>query len=123
MMMLLLPNIVIAGNRGKAYTISMQRKHRTSSGHNQGLDREGNRIPPRPFICTISESSGIQSDINKEDISSYEIWSESYEICIASYTSEDDFIYHIFSIPGAYEIRLISDDYVFVGYILTSDTQ
>lgn len=63
--------------------------------HNQELDREGTRMPPRPIICIINEQ-GVQTDIPSEDIISYELWDISGS-CIVSLADDKEFVQYLYS--------------------------
>lgn len=97
------------------YTMAMTKKKK---GQKNDLDPKGVRLPPRPIIVTIS-SSGIQSDINPDEIISYEVWDIDGNTCQASFCEEHPFCQYIFNAPGEYQINMVTDDYVFVGYIST----
>lgn len=83
-------------------------------------DHDGNRTQVRPIRCTISVDNGIQCDVDFNDIIIiYEIWCEDTDICIASYTDQLQFVQNLFSFPGNYKIRLVTDDCNYIGYIST----
>lgn len=81
---------------------------------------KGHRIPPRPICCNIDSEAGtitLSKDI--EAVISYEIWDESATACLAYYADEAAFIDHLFTIPGDYQIRIVTDDYTYTGYVST----
>lgn len=78
---------------------------------------DGNRIPPRPILCSISIEYGIECEVTPEDILSYEIWSEDSTVCIATFADETDFVQQLFALPGAYQIRFLTAYYIYIGYI------
>lgn len=116
---LLVPQMTKALNIGMTYTVNMQKLKREEPKKGELNNRDGNRIPPRPIICTISETDGIQIDLCNDDIYAYEVWNETAETCFASYNDETDFVQYIFSIPGTYQIKLITEEYVYTGCIST----
>lgn len=73
------------------------------------------RTPSRPIICTITPDGVNIPSVNTEDIITYDVFSSGGD-CIASFTSEQDFISFLFSIKGTFEIRIHIDGYVFHGY-------
>lgn len=81
-------------------------------------DEEGHRLPARPIILIIQED-GIISTINTEAIISYEILDIDGLVCIASFTEETEFTNYLFIYPGEYQIRLLAEDYYYVGEIST----
>jgi len=74
------------------------------------------RMPSRPVICTISPDRVFIPSVNSDDILSYEVY-DSEGSCMASFTSEADFIFFIYDTEGTVEIRIHVDGYVFHGFI------
>ncbi len=70
------------------------------------------------MMCIFSEE-GIQADIAPEEIMSYELWDQTEEFCIASFTDEASFLQYLFSYPGEFQIRIETDEYTYVGYLST----
>lgn len=81
-------------------------------------DNDGPRIPPRHVICIISQT-GMHSSIDSDEIIDYEIWDKDGVVCFASYIDDQSFCQYLFNVPGNYQIRIATDDYVYVGYIST----
>lgn len=73
------------------------------------------RTPARPIICTITPDGVNIPSVNTEDIIAYDVFSPEGD-CIASFTSEQDFISFIYGNNGTFEIRIHIDGYVFHGY-------
>lgn len=73
------------------------------------------RTPARPIICTITPDSVNIPSVNTENIIAYDVFSPAGN-CIASFTSEQDFISFIYDINGTFEIRIHIDGYVFHGF-------
>lgn len=121
LMLLFTPNMTMALdlNNTTTYTVKMQKQQHEKLKKGDQTSRNGNRIPSCPIICTISETDGIQIDLCNDDIYAYEVWNETAETCFASYNDETDFVQYIFSIPGTYQIKLITEEYVYTGYIST----
>ena len=74
------------------------------------------RTPARPIICTITPDGVNIPSVDTEDIMAYDVFSPAGD-CIASFTSEQDFISFIYGINGTFEIRIHIDGYVFHGYV------
>lgn len=74
------------------------------------------RTPARPIICTITPDGVNIPSVDTEDIIAYDVFSPAGD-CIASFTSEQDFITFIYGINGTFEIRIHIDGYVFHGYV------
>lgn len=86
--------------------------------HDTELEHEGNRMPPRAVFAIISADE-FQSDINPNDIISYEIWDESDNDCIASFPDDIPFCQYLFTNPDDYCIKIYTAEYIYVGYIST----
>lgn len=115
LMMLLLPNMMLSIEVGATQTVNLQKKP-VKKEHHQDLDREGTRKPSLPIVCTISEQ-GVQSEIPTEDIISYELW-DAVGSCLLSVPDDKEFVHQLYSFPqGEYEIRITTDEYLYIGYI------
>jgi len=80
----------------------------------------GCRAPSKPISCHISESTGVViPGVDKSDIISFEVYNEN-GICLASLTEESEFISFLFSLSEPVEIRIITDQYIYHGYISLS---
>lgn len=86
--------------------------------HNQELDPEGVRMPSRNIICLISIDE-FRSDIDPDEILSYEVWDDTNQICKASFINDKPFCQYLFNSPGDYCIRISTADFVYVGFIST----
>lgn len=85
--------------------------------HNELPDRWGERMPPRPIQCFISQSDGITIGIDKDDIIAFELWDVNAQHCIASFTDETSFLNLLFNSIGEFQIRFLTIDYRYIGYI------
>lgn len=100
-------------------TIPVELKKKPNPYPDPDPDPHVDRKPSMPIPCFLSLENGIQCDFISEEILTYEIWNEDDSFCMASYMDEEDFIYHIFYIPGDYLIKLVTQDYIYFGYIST----
>ncbi len=82
-------------------------------------DTKGHRTPPMPIPCTVSEAEGITAAINEADIIAYEIWDAEGSVCEASYVEGADAATHLLSTPGEYQLRIVTSEYSYIGYITT----
>lgn len=103
----------MAGNT-TSHSVSLKKRYKE---HNQDLDPEGVRMPAN-ITCFIS-IDGFQSDIDPNDIISYEIWDEPGNICRASFLEDIPFCHYLFNTPGNYQIRISTTDFILIGYIST----
>lgn len=92
------------------------KKHRNEN--TRILDQEGTRMPPRAIFALISANE-FQSDIDPNDIISYEIWDESDNTCLASFSEDIHFCQYLFNTPDYYLIKIFTADYIYVGFIST----
>ena len=112
--LLAVPEFAFADSK-PAKTIPMKRGNR--NGSETPLDPFGQRTPPAPVICTISQDGIYIAGIDRSQISVY----EAYDIdglCIASCSSEAEFISFTYQVQEEIEIRLYTADYVFSGWWL-----
>lgn len=79
----------------------------------------GRRTPSIPIFCTVSEVEGITVDIDEADILAYEIWDAEGSACVASYVEGSDAATHLLATPGEYQLRIVTSEYSYIGYITT----
>lgn len=77
----------------------------------------GFRLPQYEVPCSINPLTGVHlKGEGQIDILLYEIW-DSNGTCILSLDNEEDFLDIFFKLSGEYEIRLITEDYTYIGII------
>lgn len=104
----------IAGN-GTCHSVFLKKQYKE---HKQDLDPEGVRMPPRNITCFITPDE-FQSEIDPNDIISYEVWNEAGDICKATFIEDIPFCQYLFNSPDNYQIRISTTDFIFIGYIST----
>lgn len=104
----------IAGNK-TYHSVPLKKQYKE---HNQDLDPEGVRMPPRNITCFITADE-FQSEIDPNDIISYEAWDEAGNICKASFLEDIPFCQYLFNSPDNYQIKISTTDFIFIGYIST----
>ena len=78
---------------------------------------KGYRVPAAPVICTIDfESHRIATSIPYEIIA-YELWDEDGTAQIVSFASDYDLVEYMSCMSGAFQLRLVSSERTYVGYI------
>lgn len=77
----------------------------------------GTKTPLRWLLCWINPTIGVQIENCDEEINSYEIWDASSVACSFATTTEYDFVDTLFTLSGDYQIRFVTDDFVYEGYI------
>lgn len=111
-----IPVSIFADDQIETIVLDKEPKEKDPNGK-PGNNPDGNRMPPRPILCSISIEYGIECEVTPEDILSYEIWSEDSTVCIATFADETDFVQQLFALPGAYQIRFLTAYYIYIGYI------
>ena len=101
------------------YTFNLFKFYNNQTEHKKGTDNGGRRTPPMPIPCTVSETEGITADIDETDIIAYEIWDAEGTGCEASYGENSDAATYLLSIPGEYQLRIVTSEYTYIGYITT----
>lgn len=115
--MAFLPSTVHAVGENVSHVIQMRKRPSTTIDREIDIDCEGHRMPSRPILCSISNSTGIDiASIDKNEIQSFEIY-DNQDICIYSSPNDLDFIHMLFSLNGSFELRFVIDEYILVGYI------
>lgn len=91
----------------------MSRKGR----NREDMPKKGNRIPSAPIHCIINyEDENILGNFDSE-IESYEMWDEDGEIQYCSIGDCKEFIEFLSSAHGCFQLRFITDEYVYIGFI------
>lgn len=101
------------------YTFNLFKFYNNQTEHKKGTDNGGRRTPPMPVPCTVSEAEGITAAIDEADIIAYEIWDAEGAACVASYVEGADAATHLLSTPGEYQLRIVTSEYSYIGYITT----
>lgn len=78
---------------------------------------KGFRIPSSPKECTIDFENHRIELSTFEFILSYELWDEDGTYPIESFASDSEFVEILSGESGAYQLRLVGEDRVYLGYI------
>lgn len=81
------------------------------------IPSKGKRNPPVPTYCIIDFSKNLIDTSVNEPIESYEIWDIDGNYIYASFSDEVTFVQYLAEKRGSYQIRLITIDYCYIGYI------
>ncbi|MDE5790135.1 MAG: hypothetical protein K2H96_02755 [Muribaculaceae bacterium] len=77
----------------------------------------GLRMPPAPTSCIVDFTNlSITSD-RLPMVLSYELWDETGETMIILYSNDYDMVTFMASLSGCYQLKLISEDNTYIGYI------
>lgn len=74
------------------------------------------RLPSRMLTVSISSDGSILIDGIAEEILTYEILDEQ-ESTMGIFYDSLSFTATLFSLQGDYEIRLVTDEYIYTGYV------
>ena len=78
---------------------------------------KGVRIPATPVICVIDFTNlSITSD-RLPIVLSYELWDETGDNMIISYSNDYDMVNFMVSLTGCYQLRLVTEKNTYIGYI------
>lgn len=102
-----------------SYSITLIKTYNDEPTLSKGPDKGGHRTPPMPVPCTVNEAEGITAAIDEADIIAYEIWDAEGAACVASYVEDTDAATHLLSTPGEYQLRIVTSEYSYIGYITT----
>lgn len=80
------------------------------------LPSKGKRTPSH-FVCTYDIEEGWINTNIPYQINFYELWDEDGLSMIASCSSDSEFISLISELNGTYLIKLVTDQYLFIGII------
>lgn len=118
MLMAISPAELSAGDDSSSNNVTL---HKKKLKNNDGGDNNnsGSHAPARPIFCTISQTGGLYIPDFTDEIIAYEIWNDSNESCIASFSEESAFINYLYSNPDNYSIQLLTSDYILIGYLST----
>lgn len=83
----------------------------------KGDGDNGQKIPSKPMLCTISKTEGIEFGIDKSEIESYEIWDIETVTLLAAYADEAAFVEYIFAINEPVQVLIETADYYYIGVI------
>ena len=79
--------------------------------------KKGNRMPAQKETCVIDfVNVSIRSTILNEIIS-YELWDETGEYIVMTYWDDADMVEFISTLTGCYQLRLVTVDTSYTGYI------
>lgn len=115
--MMSIPILASSSNTLDSYHLELCKQNTSNEYPEKDNDREGHRISSRPIHCIISEKYGITISNLTAEITSYEIWDKEGNVCLHVSYEESEFIKILFTIVGEYQIRLISDNYLYFGTI------
>lgn len=78
---------------------------------------KGFRMPVASTRCTI-EFENLRIELStSEIILTYELWDEDGITLMASFASDYEFVDFLSGLSGGYQLRLIGEDHVYIGYL------
>lgn len=81
------------------------------------LPTKGHRMPSEKVVCVIDFTSGQIMVETSSPVISYELRDEEGETMIVGFSSDSDLVEFMTSLQGVYQIRLVTDEYLYIGYI------
>lgn len=87
------------------------------SEHNKQLDPDGRRSPSIPVMCLITPDGIFTDMFSPETTDLYEIYGIDGEFCHLSTASEQVFVEYLFSNPQECQIRILTGEYCWTGYV------
>lgn len=79
------------------------------------------RIPSVKAECIISiPEQQITTDIPSE-ILSYELWDTDGETIEVAFSDEENMTQYLSGVVGEYQLRLVTDEYIYIGYLYLDD--
>lgn len=103
-----------SNENNKAKTVPLKKEKREKT--DLPPDSWSQRKPSAPVICVISENDIIIEDTDTNGITLYEVYDED-GFCVASYSSEVDFIAFIINTNQEdVELRFYTDNFIYSGW-------
>lgn len=112
-------SMTAAANYYPVYSLVLFRSYEEQPDHSDRPKTNTHRTPSRPIVCTISETEGIVTDVVIEGILAYELWDADGETCVAEFADSGLAAAYIYAVPGEYQLRIVTSDYSYIGYITT----
>lgn len=78
---------------------------------------KGIRMPSHSKECTIDFGNHRIELSTSEFILSYELRDEDGTLTLASYASDAEFVEFLSGVSGTYQLRLIGEEHVYIGYL------
>ncbi len=83
----------------------------------EDLPSKGFRIPSSHKECTIDFQNHRIGLSTSEIILTFELWDEDGITLMASFASDHGFVDFLSGLSGGYQLRLIGEDHVYIGYL------
>lgn len=103
-------------SEGKYISLSLFRCSDDEIHYNPNLQSGRHRSNQRPLYGTISPDGVSIPGVETSDILYFEIYTPE-GFCMGAFADEAEFIQTLFSLSGEYEIRLVTEEAVFVGVV------
>lgn len=89
----------------------------SEQGENPDHPSKGFRIPATPASCRIDIENHLIATSVPYAITAYELWDEEGDSKIVSYACDYEFIQHITDTSGEFQLRLVTDELTYIGYL------
>ena len=77
---------------------------------------KGNRMPGYT-TCLIDLLNRCIICSMEETVLHYELWDENGETLLVSYPTDGEMTGYMADISGAYQLRLVTEEYLYIGYV------
>lgn len=103
-------------SEGKYISLSLFRCSDDEIHYNPNPQSGRHRSNQRPLYGSISADGVSIPGVETSDILSFEIYTPE-GFCMGAFAEEPEFIQTLFSLSGEYEIRLITEEAVYIGFV------
>ena len=74
-------------------------------------------MPAAPIACTIDFTTLSITSNRVSSVLSYELWDDTREEILASYSNDYDMVVYMSTLTGYYQLRLVTEECTYTGYI------
>lgn len=113
---MIVPMSVVTGSTTNN-TVTVKKVPKNPMDYGKG----GYRTPSSAIYCIVDLENGIQP-IDTSEVESYEVWDYDDTTLITSFGDEFDFIVYILHDHPQCIIKLCTPDYMYIGYVDSSES-
>lgn len=114
---LLFANIANAANTAAGIaTVTVMLAQQEIQPSKKTQPSKGHRMPSYT-MCTVDFTTENIESNTQYAVTTYELWDEEGEVMLASYTSDNELVEYMSGISGPYQLRLVTEEYLYIGYI------
>ncbi len=114
---LLFANTANAANAaGRIATVTVMLAQQQNEPDKKTQPSKGHRMPAYT-ICTVDFTTGTIESNTRDAVATYELWDAEGECMLVSFVSDHELVGYMSGISGAYQLRLVTEEYIYIGYI------